>query len=100
MLLYFRAVLQCVEGFRFRVNEVFTLTNRGRFVVGDIEDGVVRVGDVVEVVRGDAVTTAQVDAVEFVDTPHQGLSKVALGFRDLTGDVPWGTIVRAPLRGA
>jgi elongation factor Tu len=47
--------------FRMTVDDVFVITNRGVVATGRVESGVLRVGDVVNIDGGPAVT---VDAIE------------------------------------
>jgi translation elongation factor EF-Tu-like GTPase len=39
--------------FRFRIDGVFTITGRGTAIMGFIEQGTVRVGDTLQIVRAD-----------------------------------------------
>jgi elongation factor Tu len=55
--------------FRFTINDVFTITGRGTVVAGFIEQGVVRAGDRLQLVRGDGTSGPVIAcrSVEFVD---------------------------------
>jgi elongation factor Tu len=54
--------------FRFTINDVFTITGRGTVVAGFIEQGVVRVGDRLQLIRGDGTSGPVIAcrSVEFV----------------------------------
>lgn len=57
------------DRFQFRIDDVFTIPGRGTVVAGFIEQGVVRAGDRLQVIRSDG-TEGQVvvcRSVEFVD---------------------------------
>lgn len=41
------------SSFRFRIDDVFTITGRGTIVAGFIEQGAVRAGDRLRLIRGD-----------------------------------------------
>ena len=60
---------QAADRFRFKINDVFTLTGRGTVVAGFIEQGMVRAGDRLQVIRGDGTEGLVIvcRSVEFVD---------------------------------
>lgn len=57
------------DRFRFKIDAVFTIAGRGTVVAGFIEQGTVRVGDPLQLIRGDGTDgpVAVCRAVEFVD---------------------------------
>lgn len=59
------------DQFRFRIDEVFTITGRGIVVAGFIEQGAVRVGDRLRLVRSNGTEGPVVAcrSVEFADRP-------------------------------
>jgi translation elongation factor EF-Tu-like GTPase len=60
-----------LDRFRFRIDDVFTITRRGTVVAGFIEQGTVRAGDRLQLVRGNGTEGPGVvcRSVEFVDRP-------------------------------
>jgi translation elongation factor EF-Tu-like GTPase len=76
--------------FRFRIDEVFTITSRGTVVAGFIEQGAVRAGDRLRLIRGNGTEGPVVAcrSVEFVDRPGWApgdLVAVGLIVPDLSG---------------
>jgi translation elongation factor EF-Tu-like GTPase len=62
---------EAADRFRFRIDDVFAITGRGTVVAGFIEQGTVRAGDRLRLIRGDGTEGPVVvcRSVEFVDTP-------------------------------
>jgi translation elongation factor EF-Tu-like GTPase len=60
---------ETADRFRFRIDDVFTITGRGTVVAGFIEQGAVRAGDCLQLIRGDGTggPVAVCRSVEFVD---------------------------------
>jgi elongation factor Tu len=60
---------EAADRFRFRIDGVFTIAGRGTVVVGFIEQGAVRAGDRLQLIRGDGTEGPVVvcRSVEFVD---------------------------------
>jgi translation elongation factor EF-Tu-like GTPase len=60
---------EAADRFRFRIGDVFTITGRGTVVAGFIEQGAVRAGDRLRLIRGDGAEgpVAVCRSVEFVD---------------------------------
>ena len=82
------------DPFRFVVAAVFTITGRGLVAAGLIEGGVVRTGDVVEVVHGGQRRTARVAGVEMIDGRNIDLGTVGLLLPELSKeDVAEGDII-------
>lgn len=44
--------MEAEDLFRFRIDDVFTITGRGTVVTGSIEQGTVRAGDLLRLIRG------------------------------------------------
>jgi hypothetical protein len=87
-----------MNGARFRVNDAFALRSRNLFfVLGDVVEGVVRTGMVVQAGPAHRPSFREaIHAVEFADRVSERRSQVALGFRyrdDLElgtwQDIPW-----------
>jgi len=80
----------------FRVNSHLEITDHGAFAIGEIENGVIRIGDTVAL---DGSTKLSIIAVEFADDPATRTSQVCLRFReiDTTSElmklVPVGTLL-------
>jgi hypothetical protein len=80
----------------FRVNSHLEITNHGAFVIGDIESGVIRIGDTVVL---DDSTKLAIIAVEFADSVATRTSQVCLRFKgidtksELVKVVPAGTLL-------
>jgi translation elongation factor EF-Tu-like GTPase len=60
---------ETADRFRFRIDDVFTITGRGTVVAGFIEQGAVRACDCLQLIRGDGTEgpVAVCRSVEFVD---------------------------------
>lgn len=60
---------EAVDLFRFRIDDVFAITGRGTVVAGIIEQGAVRVGDCLRLIRSDGTEGPVVvcRSVEFAD---------------------------------
>jgi translation elongation factor EF-Tu-like GTPase len=76
--------------FRFRIDDVFTITSRGTVAAGFIEQGSVRAGDRLQLIRGNGAEGPVVvcRSVEFVDRPGRRLGDpvtVGLILPDLSG---------------
>jgi translation elongation factor EF-Tu-like GTPase len=52
--------------FRFTVDAVFSITGRGTAIIGFIEAGTIRVGDMLRVIKGDGDLTTRCKGVESV----------------------------------
>jgi len=62
---------------QFRVETHLEVTNHGSFLVGQIEEGTIRIGDHIE-----SEPSLTVAAVEFVDHIGSQRFQIALGFRE------------------
>ena len=61
------------------VDETFPISGRGTVVAGTIRGGVLRVGDLVEIVRADGATTrAKVSGIDFLCGPDVRPNAVGL----------------------
>jgi hypothetical protein len=95
-----------MNGARFRVNDAFPLRSRNLFfVLGDVVEGVVRTGMVVQAGPAHRPTFREaIHAVEFADRVSERRSLVALGFRYLNDlelarwqSMPWeGAMLEIP----
>jgi elongation factor Tu len=74
--------------FRLRIHGVFAVRGRGTFVFGLIEGGVLRVGDAVEVRRGEQAplrtTVTAVESVRKIDAQGRPLPLVGVGLKGLS----------------
>lgn len=60
--------MEAADPFRFRIDDVFTITGRGTIVTGSIEQGAVRAGDLLRLIRGHG-TEGPVVACRAIDIP-------------------------------
>ena len=83
------------EDFVLSVLDVFDLTDLGVVVVGPIESGVARTGDLLELTRGDRVVATATAQVELINARRADPRSIALVLLDLDGERPLvGDVVR------